>query len=92
MKKKKRYVIIILSLESWKLDEGGEDMNRYTLAEKIVRLCKEQHMSVTAFAEAIGKSPRQVNRYRSGACKNIPIETLSKIATVLDVCISELLS
>ncbi len=67
-------------------------MNRYTLADNISQLCKEQHISVTALAEAIDKSPRQVNRYRNGHCKNIPFETLGKIAKVLRVSISELLS
>lgn len=81
-----------LSLESWKLGEGGEQMDKHNIADNICRLCREKNVSVEALAESIGKSPRQVNRYRNGQCENIPIETLSAIADTLDTTIADLLS
>ena len=67
-------------------------MDRFTIADNICRLCQEQQITVEALAEAIGKSPRQVNRYRSGQCKNIPIDTLSAIAGALHTSVSVLTS
>ena len=67
-------------------------MDRFRIADNICRLCQEQNMSIEALAEAIGKSPRQVSRYRSGQCKMIPFETLSAIAETLNTSISFLLS
>lgn len=66
-------------------------MHQYDIADNLCRLCKEQHISVNELAGAIGKSPRQINRYRNGQCKNIPFDTLTKIAEVLHVSLAELL-
>ena len=62
-------------------------MDRYmaAFADNLCRLCKERKISVEALAEAIEKSPRQVNRYRNGQCANISLATLSKIACALEV-------
>ena len=76
----------------WKLGEGGDYMYHFIFADNLARLCKEQGCSVNALARAIGKSPRQVNRYRNGQCENISLKTLAKIAAVLDVSITDLLS
>lgn len=67
-------------------------MDKYHIADNICRLCREQKVSVEALAESIGKSPRQVNRYRNGQCDNIPIDTLNAIADTLGITVSELLS
>ena len=67
-------------------------MDRFRIADNICRLCQEQNVSIEALAEAIGKSPRQVSRYRSGQCKMIPFETLSAIAEILNTSIYFLLS
>ena len=67
-------------------------MDRFRIADNICRLCQEQNVSIEALAEAIGKSPRQVSRYRRGQCKMIPFETLSAIAEILNTSISFLLS
>lgn len=66
-------------------------MYQYIFADNLCRLCREQHISVTKLADAIGKSPRQVNRYRNGQCENISLGTVEKIASVLHVSLSELL-
>lgn len=66
-------------------------MYQYIFADNLCRLCKEQHVSVNELADAIGKSPRQVNRYRNGQCKNISLGTLIKIAEALNVNLAELL-
>ncbi len=66
-------------------------MYQYVFANNLCRLCKERNINITQFAEAIDKSPRQVNRYRNAQCENISLSTMEKIATVLDVHIIELL-
>lgn len=66
-------------------------MYQYHFADNLCRLCQERHISVDQLADAIEKSPRQVNRYRNGQCKNIPTGTLLKIAEVLQVSPVELL-
>ena len=66
-------------------------MCQYTFANNLCRLCKEQKININQLAEAIDKSPRQVNRYRNGQCKNISLSTMEKIANVLQVNIIELL-
>ena len=76
--------------DPWKLGEGGEFMYQQIFADNLCRLCKEQHISTTEFAERIDKSTRQVNRYRNGQCENISLSTLTKIADVLNVSITEL--
>ena len=65
-------------------------MDQYLFAENLCRLCKEKHISVNELADAIEKSPRQVNRYRNGQCENLSLRTIGKIAKVLDVSIAEL--
>ena len=65
-------------------------MCQYIFANNLCRLCKEKQISVEQLAEAIDKSPRQINRYRNGQCKTISLSTLEKIATVLQVNIAEL--
>lgn len=65
-------------------------MSQYTFADNLCRICKEKKISVNVLAEAIGKSPRQINRYRNGQCRNLPIETLEKISHVLKVSMDEL--
>lgn len=67
-------------------------MNQYIFADNLCRLCKEKQISVNDLADAIEKSPRQINRYRNGQCENLSFVTLEKIAGVLHVSISELLS
>lgn len=87
------FAIIRLSHpEPWKLGEGGDTMNRYTIARNIEALCIEQNISVEVLAEAINKSPRQTSRYRSGACKNIPYDTLVAMANALHTSVTDLLS
>ena len=65
-------------------------MYQYLFADNLCRLCKEKHISVNELADAIEKSPRQVNRYRNGQCENLSLSTIAKIAKVLDVSITEL--
>lgn len=67
-------------------------MYQYIIADNLCRLCREQHISVNQLAEAIDKSPRQVNRYRNGQCENISLSTLLKISKVLHVSLFELLT
>ena len=76
--------------EPWRLGEGGVFMYQYLFADNLCRLCKEKHISVNELADAIEKSPRQVNRYRNGQCENLSLCTIAKIAKVLDVSIAEL--
>jgi transcriptional regulator with XRE-family HTH domain len=66
-------------------------MYQYKFADNLCRLCKERSVSIDALAERIGKSPRQISRYRNGQCQNIPLSVLEKIAGVLKVQVSELL-
>ena len=84
-------MIFGIILDPWKLGEGGVIMYQYKFADNLCRLCKEQHISVNELADKIQKSPRQVNRYRNGQCENLSLETLGKIASVLNVSITELL-
>ncbi len=79
-------------LDPRKPGEGGERMYQYIFADNLCRLCKERQISASALAEEIGKSLRQVSRYRNGQCKNLTLATLAKIARVLNVSIAELLS
>ena len=65
-------------------------MYQYLFADNVCRLCKEKHISVEELADAIGKSPRQVNRYRNRQCENLSLRTIAKIAEVLNVSIAEL--
>ena len=67
-------------------------MDHYRIADNICRLSKEQGISVESLAEAIGKSTRQVNRYRNGQCKTIPMDTLNAIAHALQTDAISLLS
>lgn len=67
-------------------------MYQYILADNLCRLCKEKHISVDLLAERLGKSPRQINRYRNGQCEGITLQTLCDIACVLQVSITDLLT
>ncbi len=67
-------------------------MDNYRIADNICRLSKEQGISVESLAELIGKSTRQVNRYRNGQCNTIPIKTLNAIANALHTDAISLLS
>lgn len=67
-------------------------MYQYIFAENLCRLCRERGISVERLAEYIGKSPRQVNRYRNGQCLNISLSTMQDIAAVLGIELTELLS
>lgn len=67
-------------------------MDVYKIADKICELCKQKHLTVEMLAEKIGKSPRMVNRYRNGQCKNIPFEVLGKICDALDVDVAYLVA
>ena len=78
------FLLIYLPLEPWKLGEGGDHMDQYIFADNLCRLCRKKHISVEQLAEAIGKSPRQINRYRNGQCRNISLVTLNLIAEALD--------
>ena len=93
------YVIIKLlihknTLDPWKLGKGGNFMNQYVynFAENLHRICKEQKISVGKLSESIGKSPRQISRYRNGQCKNLPLDVVTKTADKLGVSITDLLS
>lgn len=66
-------------------------MDRYTIARNICRLCEEQQICVEQLAEMIGKSTRQINRYRNGQCKTIPLDVLNALADALHTTIPELL-
>ena len=65
-------------------------MDQFIFADNLCRLCRQKKISVEKLAEAIEKSPRQINRYRNGQCKNISLATLSKIAAVLEVDLADL--
>ncbi len=78
-------------LDPRKPGEGGEKMYHYIFADNLCRLCKERNISAAVLAEKIGKSLRQVNRYRNGQCENLSLNTLARIAEVLDVGITDLL-
>lgn len=65
-------------------------MYQYIFADNLCRLCKEQQISVEELADILGKSPRQINRYRNGQCMNIPLNVLEKIASALHVSLTEL--
>lgn len=66
-------------------------MYQYQFANNLCELCDKRHISIDELAECIGKSSRQVSRYRNGQCQNITLSTLGKIADVLEVPITELL-
>lgn len=66
-------------------------MYRYILADNLCKYCKIHQLNVYQLADAIGKSPRQVNRYRNGQC-DISLNTLERIADVFQVSIIDLLS
>ncbi len=74
-------------------------MDQYIFADNLCRLCRKKHINVEQLAEAIGKSPSQINRYRNGQfgkspsqinryrngqCRNISLVILSLIAEALD--------
>ena len=65
-------------------------MDQFIFADNLCRLCRQKRISVEKLAEAIEKSPRQINRYRNGQCKNISLATLSKIAAAQDVDLADL--
>ena len=65
-------------------------MDQFIFADNLCRLCRQKRISVEKLAEAIEKSPRQINRYRNGQCKNISLATLSKSAAALDVDLADL--
>ena len=65
---------------------------QYIFAENLCRLCKEKHISIEELADALDKSPRQINRYRNGQCTSISLDTLEKIAFKLDIPVSLLFS
>lgn len=66
-------------------------MYQYQFANNLCRFCKEKNISTDELAERIGKSSRQVSRYRNGNCKNITLATIVKISNALQIQISELL-
>ena len=66
-------------------------MYQYKLANNLCRLCDEQKISTDELAERIGKSSRQVSRYRNGNCLNISLATLEKISNIFGVHIIDLL-
>lgn len=66
-------------------------MYQYQFANNLCELCDKHHLSVDELAERIGKSSRQVSRYRNGQCQNVTLSTLEKIADILEVPIVELL-
>ena len=66
-------------------------MYQYNFANNLCKICNKRHISIDELAERIGKSSRQVSRYRNGQCQNIALSTLEKIADVLEVPITELL-
>lgn len=68
-----------------------QNMYQYKLANNLCRICDEQNISLDELAERIGKSSRQVSRYRNGESANITLSTLEDIANVLGVHLFELL-
>ena len=67
-------------------------MDNYVIADNICKFCQQKQITVEQLAEAIGKSTRQVNRYRNAQCKNISVSTLSEIAKTLQISLAELIS
>lgn len=65
-------------------------MYQYKFANNLCRLCNTHNITIDELAEYIGKSSRQISRYRSGQCPNITLSTLEKIADVFQIHISEL--
>lgn len=87
-------IITILNtppLEPWRLGEGGDKMYQYIFANHLCELCDKRQITIDELAELIGKSSRQVSRYRNGQCPNITLTTLKKIADALEVPLVELL-
>lgn len=66
-------------------------MYHYTFADNLCRLCKERCISVDELSEKIDLSPRQISRYRNGDFKNLSVDTLIRIAIVLEVSANDLL-
>ncbi len=66
-------------------------MYQYQFANNLCELCLKHNINTEQLAERIGKSPRQVIRYRNGQCPNITLSTLEKIADVFGVHITELI-
>ena len=66
-------------------------MYQYTFANNLCMICNKRQINVDQLAELIGKSSRQVSRYRNGQCPNITLSTLEKIADVLEVPLLDLL-
>ena len=66
-------------------------MYQYHFANNLCKLCDKRHISIDELAERIGKSSRQISRYRNGQCQNITLATLEKIADALEVSLIELL-
>lgn len=60
-------------------------MDSFTIADNICRIQKEKGISNEILAELIGKSPRQVNRYRNGS--DMPVSVLLQISDALNVSI-----
>lgn len=67
-------------------------MYQYVFARNLCRICQEKHISTEELAEAIGRSPRQVSRYRNGQCENISLRTMENAAAFLGVPLSELIA
>ena len=66
-------------------------MYQYIFANHLCELCDKRQITIDELAEIIGKSSRQVSRYRNGQCQNITLSTLEKIADVLEVPLLDLL-
>lgn len=66
-------------------------MDLQIIGANICILCAKRNISAEALAEAIGKSPRQVIRYRNGQCKNISYTVLKQIADALETDLDVLL-
>lgn len=49
------------------------------------RIRIDKHLSIEALAEQAGMSPEQIRNIETGRAKNPRVETLSKLAKVLDV-------
>ena len=57
-------------------------MDSYVIAENICRIQKEKGVTNDVLAERIGKSPRQINRYRNGS--DMPVSVLLQISAALE--------
>jgi DNA-binding Xre family transcriptional regulator len=67
----------------WKL-EFEKGYEKFLISEFMIEAMEENHISVRKLAEEAGVSPTIVQNMRSGKSKNISINTLASILSVLN--------